>query len=206
MAGLGSVLRTLGAVALLGAVTVAAHAETEIIPLDAARSHAEFEVRAMWLFVVRGRFGAVQGEVRIDRAARSARVVAEIDAAAVRMHSTSHEAWVRSEEFFDVARHPRIRFVSEPFPLVALDEGGDVPGVLDLRGHSEPVAFHLDRAACAKRGGHDCPVHAEGSVLRSAFGMRSRRTTLADRVRLHFTIYASPSVTVGPPNPLTGQG
>ena len=173
------------------AFAVAAQAPADV-PLDPARTQAEFDVRVLWMFDVHGRFGTVNGSVRLDRAAQSAQVVARIDARGVDMRRESHEEWVRSAEFFDVANHPEIRFESEPFPLATLDLGGDIVGHLTVRGVTRETRWRLQASDCPGRAALDCPVVADGSIERSEFGMTTRRGTLSDKVRLHFTIWAVP--------------
>lgn len=177
--------------ALLPALWAAA-AVAEPIALDPARSSAEFEIRAMWMFDVAGRFGAVTGEVDTDLAARTARVRARIDVRGVAMRRDSYEEWVKSDEFFDAQRHPFIDFQSEPFPLATLDLGGDIVGSLTLRGVTRPARLRLRPSQCPGDTALRCPVVADGVLQRSEFGMRTRRTTLADKVRLHFSVLAAP--------------
>lgn len=165
-------------------------AAAERIALDPQRSSAEFEIRAMWMFDIAGRFGAVGGEVEIDREAHSARVWARIDVAGVRMRRSSYEEWVKSPEFFDAAHHPQVVFESEPFPLATLDLGGDIVGTLSLRGRTQPMRFALRPSQCPGQAALACPVVADGSLQRSEFGMRTRRATLSDKVRLHLSVSA----------------
>ena len=169
-----------------------AHAEeghVEHIQLDGARSHATFGVKVMWLVGVHGRFGKVSGVVDVDRFRNMATVDARIDANAVEMSTKSYEDWVKSDEFFDVAKYPEIRFVSESFPLQRLRRGGQLSGTLTIRDASQPVTFNLVAADCDKPA-YDCPIVVSGSIHRSAFGMRSRRGALSDKVDLHFEVFA----------------
>ena len=64
----------------------------------------------MWLLTVHGRFGKVGGDVDVDRFRNFASVDARIDANAVEMSTKSYAEWVKSDEFFDVAHYPEIRF------------------------------------------------------------------------------------------------
>ncbi len=185
---MGGALRAFLAAALCCAAALPAGAEP--IALDASRSRAEFRVRVMWLVNVRGTFDGVHGTVEIDRFRNRAVVDARIDATRVRMAAHGYEDWVKSSEFFDATAHPQIRFESAPFPLVRLHMGGELPGVLTLRGISQPVAFTLAPAGC-ERPGEACPIVAHGVLRRSRFGMRSRLGTLADKVELRLSIYAS---------------
>ena len=167
-------------------------AAVDHVELDSARSHATFGVKVMWLVSVHGRFGKVQGNVDVDRFRNFAVVDARIDANAVEMGNKSYEDWVKSAEFFDVAEHPEIRFVSESFPLQRLRRGGKLTGVLTIRGTDQAVTFDLDPADCDKPA-YECPIMVSGSIRRSAFGMRSRRGALSDKVDLHFEVFASPA-------------
>lgn len=183
-------LRLSAAVGMLWGAVLPPLAAAEHVALDPQRSSAEFEIRAMWMFDIGGRFGAVGGEVEVDHEARSARVRARIDVAGVRMRRASYEEWVKSPEFFDAARYPQIVFESEPFPLATLDIGGDIVGTLSLRGRTLPMRFALQPSQCPGQAALACPVVADGVLQRSEFGMRSRRATLADKVRLHLSVTA----------------
>jgi polyisoprenoid-binding protein YceI len=167
----------------------AADSRVDRVLLDSQRSQATFAVKVMWLLPVHGRFGKVHGRVDVDRFRSVATVVARIDAGAVEMGNQSYEDWVKSPEFFDVARHPEIGFVSEPFPLQRLHKGGHLSGTLTIRGVARPETFDLAPAECDKPA-YDCPIVVKGSIRRSDFGMHSRRGTLSDKVDLHFEVYA----------------
>ncbi|WP_379988746.1 YceI family protein [Dokdonella soli] len=183
------------AATLLVAHLACADAPHDIVELDSPRSHATFRVKVMWLIGIRGEFSAVQGNVDIDRFRSQAVVDARIDADSVRMNVRGYEDWVKSAEFFDASVHPEIRFVSDPFPLQRLRNGGELPGTLTLRGVSQPVRFMLEPATCAQPG-HDCPIVATGMISRSPFGMRSRLGTLSDKVELDFSVFTTPSATL----------
>lgn len=179
---------------LLATWAVAALAQAQsgdaTIELDGARSRAEFRVKLIWLVGVHGEFGSVRGQVQIDRFRNRAVVDAHIDAASVRMSSRGYEEWVKSPEFFDAAAHPDIHFVSAPFSLQRLHRGGELPGVLTVRGVSAPVRFTLAPSGC-ERPGYDCTIAAAGTISRSAFRMHSRLGLLSDKVDLRFTVFAS---------------
>jgi polyisoprenoid-binding protein YceI len=170
----------------------AASGKVDRVRLDSARSRAEFGVKVMWLVGVHGRFGKVDGAVEVDRFRNLATVDARIDANAVEMGTKSYEDWVKSAEFFDVAEHPEIRFVSETFPLQRLRKGGSLSGTLTIRGVEQRATFELAPSMCDKPA-YDCPIVVGGSIRRSAFGMRSRRGALSDKVDLHFEVFAVPS-------------
>lgn len=180
------------AAALLSGVARADEPSLDHVQLDSARSNAAFSVKVMWLIAVHGHFGKVQGAVDVDRFRNFAVVDAHIDANAVQMSTRSYEDWVKSDEFFDVARYPDIHFVSESFPLQRLRRGGQLSGTLTIRGIDQPTTFDLEPATCDQPA-YQCPIVVSGSIRRSAFGMRSRRGALSDKVELHFEVFAVPA-------------
>jgi polyisoprenoid-binding protein YceI len=161
------------------------------VPLDTQRSRVAFEIRAMLLFEVAGRFDRVNGAVVVDSAQQTARVTATVDTRDVKMGRASYVDWIKSAEFFDVAHHPRIEFVSNPFPAATLDSGGTVSGELTVRGITRPGTFQLRPSKCPGRAAYACAVELDGVLRRSEFGMKSRRATLGDRVKIHLTIFAA---------------
>jgi len=162
------------------------------LALDTARSHVDFEVKVLWLVGVHGRFGSVRGMITLDHFRNAATVEAQIDTSVVAMRNRSHEEWVKSAEFFDAEHYPQIAFVSDAIPLQRLQVGGDIDGMLTLRGISKRVRFELAKPDCPATSGDDCPLEAEGSIHRSDFGMSSRRGALSDKVELSFSIATRP--------------
>ncbi|MBS0582757.1 MAG: YceI family protein [Proteobacteria bacterium] len=185
---------------LLGLCSAAGAAERfQYLALDTARSHVDFEVKVLWLVGVHGRFGSVHGMITIDHFRNAATVEAQIDAGVVAMRNRSHEEWVKSAEFFDATHYPQIVFVSDAIPLQRLQLGGDIDGMLTLRGVNKRVRFELVKPDCPAASGDNCPVEAEGSIRRSDFGMSSRRGTLSDKVELNFSIATTPMAEDGRP-------
>ena len=162
---------------------------SDAIRLDSARSEVGFTVKLVWLVGIDGRFGQIDGVVRSDRFRSQISVDARIRADAISMSTHLYENWVKSPEFFDVEKYPYIEFTSEPLPEARLRKGGDLNGMLTLRGIRQPVTFRLLPATC-ERPAYGCPIQVVGAIRRSEFGMRSRRGALSDKVELRFNVYA----------------
>ena len=90
---------------------------------------------------------------------------------------------MRGASFFDAERHPWMEFVSEPYPVELLREGGTLEGVLTLRGASHRERLQVAPAACDQPG-RDCDILVRGGIERSHYGMREWQVALADEVRL----------------------
>ena len=79
--------------------------------LDPARSSVEFHVRLFYgLMTVKGRFERYQGS--LDLAGRPA-VELTVDADSVNTEIKKRDEHLRTDDFFDVANHPHVRFVSD---------------------------------------------------------------------------------------------
>ena len=182
-------------VALAVLAAARATAAAEVFEIDSARSHAEFEVKVMWLVGIRGDFGAIRGNLTIDRFHGTATVEADIDANDLHMRTRSYESWAKSSEFFDTQHFPKIHFLSDSFPIVRLNRGGDIDGTLTLRGIVRPVHFDLDVADCNDPLDGSCAVAAYGAIHRTDFGMQSRRGALSDKVQLRLSAFVSTPAT-----------
>lgn len=165
----------------------AATPANEIIRIDSAHSHADFAVRMLWLRQVEGRMDGLHGTVSMDDSGH-ARVSVSIDVAQVRMDQPRYEVMLRSEGFFDTEHYPTIRFRSSAFATQLLREGGEISGILTMRGVSRPVRFTLLPAQCKTTQLTDCLVRVRGMVERSEYGMNAHRVTVADHVQLRLAI------------------
>lgn len=163
----------------------------ETLRIDAQRSHAEFALRAMLLMAVRGQFTSVSGSIQIDRERNLGWVDARIDARLIEMGNGDREEWARSGEFFDSAHHPEIRFISDPISRTLLREGGPLRGHLSLRGIDRILELTVLAADCDQPG-RECPLHVQGSISRSDFGMTSKRAVLTDKVNLELSVFVVP--------------
>lgn len=163
----------------------------ETLRIDSQRSHAEFSLRAMLLMVVSGQFTAVSGSVTFDRERDVGWVDARIDANSLVMSSAERKQWARSDEFFDSARHPEIRFVSEPISRTLMRDGGPLRGRLSLRGIDRNLELTVSPTDCDEPGS-GCPLHVRGGISRSDFGMTSKRAVLGDRVTLDISVFVVP--------------
>jgi polyisoprenoid-binding protein YceI len=187
--------RALGILFLLCA---ASSAPAETLLIDTSRSSAGFELRALWVKRIDGRFTRVEGVIEREPAQARFNVDVRIAAESVTMDKEDHARWARSEDFFDAARHPWIQFRADGVPERVLRDGGEIRGDLTLRGATRAIGFQIEPTTCAHPG-RDCEVRASGDVQRSDFGMDARRVVLGDKVRLDFAIrthdHPPPAVT-----------
>jgi polyisoprenoid-binding protein YceI len=121
----------------------------EIYAIDKGHSEAVFQVRHL-VTKVRGRFTDFEGVVRIDRERpERSSIEFSVDAASVDTDVADRDTHLKSPDFFDVAKHPRITFVSSRIQ----PRGGDrydVTGTLTLRGVSREVTLPVTYLGSAR--------------------------------------------------------
>ena len=108
-----------------------------------AHTAAEFSVRHMMITHVRGHFKNLQGTLEFDPDhPESAWTEVSIDGATLWSGEPERDEHLRSEDFLDVARHPRILFRSTRVEPVARNEYR-VTGDLAIRGVTRPVSLDV---------------------------------------------------------------
>ena len=127
-----------------------AHAGDDLSPLagpwevDPTHSALEFVARYAVFTLVRGRFTAFSGTVVLDPLHLGAtQIDVDIDASSVDTALPQRDAHLRSEDFFDVERHPRISFRSRGATVLAAGRY-TVHGDLTIRGITQPVRLDVD--------------------------------------------------------------
>ena len=137
--------------------TITKSSETESLAdgrwrIDPARSSVEFRTPTLWgLATVKGQFEGYEGSLDLGR---SPAIELTLDATSLNTHNGLRDQHLRSAEFFDVANHPEVRFVSDSATL----EGDTlkVRGRLYAAGQSLP----LELGARVRRVGDEFEVQA----------------------------------------------
>ena len=132
--------------------------------LDPSRSSVEFHVRHFYgLLTVKGHFDRYEG--RLDLSGSPA-VSLVIEAASLETNNKQRDKHLRSDEFFDVAHHPHVRFTAD-----TADYDGDAltaHGQLSAAGKQIPVEAH----ATVTPAGDEFVIEATASVDHTQLGMR----------------------------------
>jgi polyisoprenoid-binding protein YceI len=141
--------------------------------IDPAHSHVEFAVKHLMISTVKGRFGGVRGTIRTDEAdpARG-QVEVEIDADSIDTKEAQRDAHLKSADFFDVEKFPKITFKSTQIT----DVDGDsfrLTGDLTIHGVTRPVTLDVTSEGRGKDpwGGERAGFSATGKIKRSEFGL-----------------------------------
>jgi len=130
-------------------------------------SSAEFANRHFWnTSTVHGRFGQISGEGTV---APDGTVTGQlvIDAASLTTGNKQRDKHLRSADFFDVAKHPRV--VLSVSRATLSDTGTlNAEGTIEAAGVAEPVSFTAEVVAASP---DQVTLRAQLTIDRSRFGM-----------------------------------
>ena len=125
----------------------AAHAEPALYALDADHTYATFAIDHHGASVNRARFDTVTGTVQFDKAAKAGKIDVTVDVKSVYSGSKGFDKHLQAADFFDAAKHPTMRFVSDKLVFQG-DKLVEVPGQLTLLGQTHPVTLKANQFAC----------------------------------------------------------
>lgn len=153
-------------------VFVAHLAAAALYRVDQVHSQIQFTVDHLMIFKVSGFFNEFQGEIEADaadRALQSAR--ATIQVASIDTREPKRDDHLRSADFFDVANHPVMTFVSKK-----VEGSGDnikVLGDLTIRGTTREVVLtgSFRGANTDPWGNVRAGFSASGTIDRRDFGL-----------------------------------
>lgn len=164
--------------------------------VDPSHTTVWFTVRHMMITNVRGEFGTVEGSAEWDPASpASGSVRGTVDVASINTREEKRDAHLKSADFFDAEKHPKLTFESRE--LRQGKDGLEVVGDLTIRGTTKPLTIYVDEVTPAAKdpwGGSRFGVTAHASVKRSEFGMvwnmalEAGGMLVADEVKMHFDV------------------
>jgi polyisoprenoid-binding protein YceI len=158
----------------LAAVTIGASAFADTYTIDPAHTSVQFHVRHLFTTVT-GRFQTFDGKVVFDeKDPAKTEVQGSIDATSINTNVEKRDNHLRSPDFFDVEKYPKITFQSTGVSDVdASGNKGKMTGTLTLHGVSRPVV--LEASFLGKGKGPDgkerAGFHGTTTINRKDFGL-----------------------------------
>ena len=141
--------------------------------VDPAHTSVEFAVKHLMISTAKGRFAVVHGTVRGDDAdPAKGEVDIEIDVDSIDTREAQRDAHLRSADFFDVEKYPKITFKSTRIS----DVNGDrfkMTGDLTIHGVTRPITLDVtsEGRVQAPWGSQRIGFSATGRLKRSDFGL-----------------------------------
>jgi polyisoprenoid-binding protein YceI len=185
--------------ALLATLPLSARAAT--LNSDPAHSTAGFAVKHMMLTTVRGEFDKFTSTLDWNDAdPTKSTVTADIDASSIDTHQEGRDKHVKSPDFLDVEKFPKITFKSTK--IEKSSDGYKVTGDLTLHGVTKPVTLDVQTDGKPHKtpmGSSIYSVAATGKIKRSDFGVSWNKNLdgggvlISDEVALEFNLeYGAP--------------
>jgi polyisoprenoid-binding protein YceI len=141
--------------------------------IDATHSQATFSVKHMMISTVRGHFEVLSGKLHIDEEhPDNSWVEAEVDAASINTRDAKRDGHLRSPDFFDVEKYPKITFKSTKVTPIGNNEYR-VTGNLTMHGVTKEETFHADYSGQVKDlyGLQRAAFNVKGKINRKDFGL-----------------------------------
>src|SRR4051812_30413883 len=140
---------------------------------DPAHSRIGFHVRHLMISNVHGHFERWNGSLQFDPDdPTGSRVTVEIDAGSIDTRQEQRDAHLRSPEFFDFERHPKIAFETTEVDRHTLDTY-EVAGNLTIRGITRRVLLDVTRSQTIldHTGQQRVAFEVAGTISRKDFGL-----------------------------------
>lgn len=143
--------------------------------IDPSHSDAQFSVRHLMLINVKGLFHGISGVLEFDPEDPTASSVeATIESRTLNTGIQDRDDHLKSEDFLDVANHPKMTFTSTDVDLSA-DGTGSIRGDLTIRGITRPVVLEVTQFGPVKdpfEGKTHIGFNATTSIDRGDFDMK----------------------------------
>ncbi len=178
-------------------MTTAQLQEKSVYALDTAHTTIEFVVRHLMITKVRGRFTGFEGQ--IDLASGSdlpTAVSVSIDASTIDTREDQRDAHLRSADFFEVEKYPKLSF--ESTRISGTPEQFTIDGKLTIRGVTRDVALTgtFEGRASDPWGGRRIGYSAHTTINRKDYGLawnaalETGGVVVGDEVRIELNVEA----------------
>jgi polyisoprenoid-binding protein YceI len=172
----------------------------ETFRLDSSNTQVAFAIQYLGMQWMSARFSDISGEFVLDPAGPASRVDVTVGAASLDSNQPRWNERLRSAEWLDVERYPRMIYHSKS--IVLDEEHGVANGELTLHGVTRPLVLTVSLTRRSVRG--RCQFAAHGRIRRSEFGLPHGFWTGGDQVEI--SISGSINVRIGKASLLHAQG
>jgi polyisoprenoid-binding protein YceI len=159
--------------------------------IDPVHSRVGFAVRHLGIATVRGHFGSFEGSFEIGDELDSTKVYGSVEAASVDTQEQQRDDHLRSADFFDVERFPRIEFESKEIRPLG-EDSFEIVGDLTMHGVTREISLSAEILGTESDpwGNERVGVEARGELNRKDYGMTfnqvlgSGNVLVSDKVKL----------------------
>jgi polyisoprenoid-binding protein YceI len=141
--------------------------------IDNSHSHIQFAVRHMMLSKTRGEFQTFSGTLNLDEdQPANSTVEVEIDAASINTRDAQRDAHLRSPDFLDADKYPKLYFKSTRIEQID-GQHAKLYGDLTIRGVTNPVVLDVEFTGKSKSpwGTENYGFEAHTKISRKDWGL-----------------------------------
>ena len=146
--------------------------------LDAAHTDVSFKVRHLAVSYTKGEFNALRGRLSLDEGKpEMGRVEIEVDVSSIDTDNEKRDNHLRSPDFFDTKKFPKMTFVSTK--IRRAKSGFEVDGRLTLHGVTKPITLEVKDVSPTVKGPYGFlrkGFTATAKLDRRAFGLKWSKT------------------------------
>ena len=164
-------LSVLAALALTAPVSAADRIEPGTYAIDPMHTKVGFEVPHLVISSVEGRFNSFSGEIVVPARVEESKLTASIDTASVDTGIAQRDEHLRSADFFDAEKFPKMTFLAKK---VAMDGNAlKITGDLTIKGITRGVTLEGRYLGAAKDayGNQKVAFTASTKISRKEFGL-----------------------------------
>lgn len=136
------VLAVLAVVASAGAA-----AQSGVYKVDPSHTKAVWEAKHFGTSTNRGQWDKTDGEITLDKAAKSGKVDVTIDMSSINTGIAPFNNHLKSPDFFDVSNYPTAHFVGDKLRFDG-DKVVEVAGNMTIRGKTNPAVLKATSYNC----------------------------------------------------------
>jgi len=162
--------------------------------MDPAHSEVEFKIRHLMISNVTGQFTKFNLEAETEgEDFTKAKVTFTVDAASIDTGNEQRDQHLKSADFFEAEKFPKITFIPTKYVSVDNDGSYEVTGNLTIRDVTRPEKMEVEFGGVVKDpwGNTRAGFTVTGKINRKEFGLQWHAVTetggimLSDDVRLH---------------------
>lgn len=182
--------------------TTAEKVSTTTWKIDPSHSSIEFSAKHLMISTVRGRMGAVNGEIVADESnPANSSVELTVDIAGLTTNESNRDTHLRSADFFDAENHPEATFKSTAIEPLSKDKFR-VTGDLTIRGITKSITLDVEREGegVDPWGNVKAAFAATTTLNREDFGLNwnvaldAGGVLVSEKIKLEITVQAAKQV------------
>lgn len=164
-------------------------AAPDIYKIDPTHTYPSFEFSHMGISVWRGKFDRTQGQIVLDRAAKTGTVDVVVDTGSINFGLAAMDDKARSDDFFNAAKYPTATYHG------TVKFSGDKPSAVDgevtIMGVTRPANLTINLFHCIPHPmlkKQVCGADAEGDLNWSQYGMKLSKYGEGEAGRVHLRV------------------